>query len=121
VSEPTQAVPVCWCVYGREGREVETPGCPAHDPNGPTGPKPYRVPDDHVCERCAEGPEECGCYGEDEDCPACGGTGEHIPDHCCVCGGSPYCQCCKGCGAPNAGGCGCPITVQRSDGTTKTL
>lgn len=112
------ATPECWCVYGRGGREVETPGCPAHDPNGP---KPYERPADHVCERCAEGPTECGCYGEDENCSACGGTGECIPEHCCDCGGSPYCQCCKACGSPNAGQCGCPITVQRSDGTAAVL
>lgn len=118
MSEPTATRPECWCVYGREGREVETPGCPEHDPHGP---KPYRRPEGFVCERCAEGPEECGCRGEDEDCPACGGTSEHIPEHCCDCGASPYCQCCKTCGSPNAGRCGCPVTVHLSDGRTRTL
>lgn len=35
---------------------------------------------------------ECDCDGN-PDCWECGGTGEVVPDHCCNCGGSPYCQC----------------------------
>lgn len=120
--------PACWCTYGREGLELIHPGCPEHDPeNTPaqeTGGEPIE------CETCADGWEDCGnCDGSGEDmyggtdegCDRCGGRGEIIPDHCCACGGSPYCQCCPKCGSPNAGHCACPITVQRADGTTREL
>ena len=73
---------------------------------------------DH-CWTCSQ-PEECPC--EDLDgCYRCGGSGEFIPDHCCVCGGSPYCQCCGKCGSPSVGRCDCPIPVPLSDGTTTTV
>lgn len=117
MTDTTTTRPECWCTYGREGREDTHPGCPEHDPNGP---KPYQRPDDFECDICADGPEECGC-DQEPDCSSCYGTGYRIPDHCCDCGGSPYCQCCKGCGNPNAGHCGCPITVQLADGSTRTL
>jgi hypothetical protein len=39
--------PECWCVYGTRsggiaayGIEVQTPGCPAHDPTGTPDPEP---------------------------------------------------------------------------------
>lgn len=124
MSDTTTTKTECWCTYGREGREFTHPGCPEHDPNGP---KPYQRPADFECDICADGEEECtSCDGNGEDdggydCGTCYGSGYAIPDHCCDCGGSPYCQCCRSCGSPNAGTCNCPITVQRSDGTTRTI
>ena len=74
------------------------------------------------CDVCAGPPEECGCYDEDEDCTACGGTGWCIPPHCCNCGGGEYdCICCPRCGAQNIGKCPCDLTVQKADGGTLTL
>lgn len=75
-----------------------------------------------ACEVCADGPEECGCYGDlGSDCPRCGGSGYAIPEHCCDCGGSPYCQCCRKCGVSCAGNCTCPIEVVRLNGSVAVL
>jgi hypothetical protein len=74
--------------------------------------------------------EDCGsCDGsgeaeddwEDEGCSACYGTGRREVDHCCQCGGSPYCNCCPKCSAANIGGCACPVSVQLLDGSTLVL
>lgn len=80
-------------------------------------------PAEPACLVCADGPEECrSCDGAGEDpggygsCSTCGGTGAAIPDHCCDCGGSPYCMKCHTCGAPCAGSCQCRITVKLQDG-----
>jgi len=43
------------------------------------------------------------------------------PEHCCACGGSPYCTCCSKCGAECIAGCRCPVTVQLAGGGTLTL
>lgn len=64
---------------------------------------------------------ECSCYDEDsEDCWYCDGTGYRVPDHCCACGGSPYCACCRKCGAACVGECKCPIPTER-DGKVVTV
>ncbi|MBY8888038.1 hypothetical protein K7472_24820 [Streptomyces sp. PTM05] len=84
--------------------------------------------DDFACEMCERYEDCAACDGSGEDmyagtddgCYECGGTGQTIPDHCCDCGGSPYCQCCTQCGN-YAGTCGCPVTHTRLDGTTTTL
>lgn len=74
------------------------------------------------CLICADGPQECPCYGEHgRECMACGGTGEAIPEHCCDCEGSPYCVRCHICGDPCAGNCSCPIPVTRADGSVATI
>lgn len=119
-SQTTQ--PECWCVYGTRGGgsadyglEVMTPGCPTHDPANTPAPAD-RAP----CEVCQDDEQECGCYGEDEDCGRCGGSGYAVPDHCCGCGGSPYCVQCSKCGKCG-GDCTCPLTVERADGTTFTV
>ncbi|MFC1418551.1 hypothetical protein [Streptacidiphilus cavernicola] len=66
--------------------------------------------------------EECGCYGEDDDCTHCGGAGERVPDHCCDCGGNEYqCTCCGKCGSQNVGTCGCKLTVRTADGGTREV
>jgi len=70
------------------------------------------------CEICAD-PEVCDCLDPDE-CSACYGTGQYVPEHCCLCGGSPYCNCCRTCGEC-VGTCSCPVTVQLADGGTLTL
>ena len=79
------------------------------------------------CEICDD-PEPCECEPDWEEeylgypvCSQCGGTGEYVPEHCCVCGGSPYCVCCRTCGASCIGNCKCPVTVQLSDGEAKVL
>ena len=74
--------------------------------------------------------EECGaCEGSGDDgggdfdgrgCDSCGGSGVRVPEHCCACGGSPYCNCCSKCGARCVGECRCPITTQR-DGKQVTV
>ncbi|WP_037605822.1 hypothetical protein [Streptacidiphilus rugosus] len=65
--------------------------------------------------------EDCGCYGEDDYCTFCGGSGERVPDHCCDCGGGVYdCTCCGQCGG-SVETCSCPLTVQRADGSTLTV
>jgi hypothetical protein len=128
--------PQCWCVYGTRGGgsenyglEVVTPGCPTHDSqNTPAADDPR---DREPCEICAgEDPDawrECGhCDGSGEDwtgtaCAACGGEGEVIIEHCCGCGGSPYCNCCTKCGAVCVADCRCPIQVQRHDGTVTLI
>jgi hypothetical protein len=78
------------------------------------------------CDICAEGGDECGaCDGSGEDdgfaiCWRCGGTGWAVPEHCCLCGGSPYCNCCHRCGKC-IGECPCPVEVQLADGSVRTL
>lgn len=128
----TQAQPECWCVYGtcgggieNFGLEVVTPGCPTHDPQNT--PAPADPADAEPCDVCADGPQDCtSCDGSGEDgggfdCTACYGSGTRIPDHCCACGGSPYCNCCSKCGARCVGDCRCSITVQMHDGSTRTV
>ena len=70
------------------------------------------------CDICAY-PESCDCDDPGE-CSRCYGSGEYVPEHCCLCGGSPYCTCCSNCGKC-IGGCGCPVDVEMSDGSTRTL
>lgn len=117
--------PACWCVYGREGREVETPGCPAHDPQNTPRVVEREVEPCEVCLYEREDCHECGGdgddgYASDGRCFGCGGSGEVVPDHCCFCGGSPYCDCCKHCGECIAA-CSCPVVVELHDGGTLTL
>lgn len=58
-------------------------------------------PDDEPCSICAGNDDtECGnCEGSGDDgspdgrCFDCGGFGWRTPDHCCRCGGTPYCRC----------------------------
>jgi hypothetical protein len=116
--------PKCWCAYGGDGLESIHPQCPQH------GTEPTPATDDRElepCEICADGPQDCtSCDGTGEDCGgydcmACYGSGECVPDHCCACGGSPYCNCCSKCGAPCAADCDCPIVVQLHDGATLTV
>jgi hypothetical protein len=65
---------------------------------------------------------ECGCGSGEElwdgrlVCASCHGSGWVIREHCCVCGGSPYCTCCSRCGAACVSQCDCPITVQLEGG-----
>ena len=59
-------------------------------------------------------------YDDPDDCARCYGTGEYVPEHCCLCGGSPYCTCCRTCGQCIAT-CACPVDVEMSDGSTRTL
>lgn len=79
--------------------------------------------DEDPCDICESGGEECmSCEAtaDYEDCYTCGGSGFRIPDHCCDCGGSPYCDCCKTCKQCVAT-CKCPVNVAMSDGSTLTL
>lgn len=73
--------------------------------------------------------QECGaCDGSGDDmegvsddgCYHCGGAGQKVPEHCCACGGSPYCQCCPTCGGGYVGDCKCPIPTER-DGKQVTV
>jgi hypothetical protein len=79
------------------------------------------------CDICEYERDECGnCEGSGDDgsswgCMTCGGSGEVTPEHCCACGGSPYCTCCSRCGASCIGECKCPVMVQLADGGTLTL
>lgn len=78
--------------------------------------------DEEPCRTCEQGGSECeSCdeHGEDT-CTACYGIGWRIPEHCCDCGGSPYCDCCKTCKQCVAT-CQCPVKVPMSDGSTLTL
>lgn len=62
---------------------------------------------------------DCDCDGQWEgECHNCWGAGGYVPDHCCACGGSPYCQCCPTCGASCVGNCTCPLPVTLANGTT---
>lgn len=75
---------------------------------------------------CCESAEwaDCECDGggvDGESCYTCGGTGSYIPDHCCACGGSPYCNCCRKCGARCVAACSCPITVALESGKAMTV
>jgi hypothetical protein len=67
-------------------------------------------------------PEPCECADWDDwdGCDSCGGSGVYVPGHCCLCGGSPYCNCCRTCGKC-VGECGCPVKVILEDGTERTL
>ncbi|MFF4403794.1 hypothetical protein [Streptomyces sp. NPDC001404] len=69
--------------------------------------------------------DACSGTGDDpsglDDCEECWGRGEVVPDHCCACGGSPYCQCCPNCGAGYLGKCECPVAVTLADGTVMPL
>lgn len=73
----------------------------------------FDEPDDLCCEHAEE--VDCDCEAGD-DCPLCHGTGWYVGEHCCVCGGSPYCLCCRTCGASCVGDCSCPIAVQLEGG-----
>jgi hypothetical protein len=80
------------------------------------------------CHICDYEREECGaCDGTGDDgygswgCLSCGGTGEVTLEHCCACGGAPYCTCCSKCGAECIAECSCPVTVQLVGGGTLTL
>lgn len=96
-----------------------------------TAPYPLDVAlaeDERECRAglCDE-PEDCGaCWGEGVNaddglsCYRCYGSGQVTPDHCCVCGGSPYCLCCRTCGATCVAACRCPITTTIG-GKTVTL
>jgi hypothetical protein len=76
-------------------------------------------PDPLPCDVCEE-EVECGC--DDEwDCYSCGGSGYRVPEHCCDCGGSPYCMVCSRCSAPCAGSCSCPIPVLSYDGDVRMV
>lgn len=69
---------------------------------------------------------ECGFPGEycncdeamewGDRCSLCRGTGWFIPEHCCACHGSPYCTCCRACGASCVSKCTCPIAVALEGG-----
>jgi hypothetical protein len=78
-------------------------------------------PAEFGCEVCDD-PEPCSCDEAYEDeygyeaCDRCGGTGEYVPEHCCHCGGSPYCVGCITCGARSVGSCKCPIPVSLQSG-----
>jgi hypothetical protein len=80
------------------------------------------------CDICESGGEDCGAcegsgdadYDGDGRCWSCGGTGWAVPEHCCLCGGSSYCTCCRTCGQC-VGTCRCPLTVQLHDGSTLIL
>lgn len=117
--------PECWCSYGGEGREAEHPQCPEHTGYVPPADTSEPVEceicssdyDLHTCSHC----DGDGDDGQGFSCWHCGGRGEVVPDHCCACGGSPYCQCCSKCGNGYAGSCGCPIPLQLQDGTTLVL
>ncbi|WP_018658493.1 hypothetical protein [Actinomadura flavalba] len=74
--------------------------------------------DTYTCSWC-EGSGDRNEYGD--VCDACGGRGEVTPDHCCYCGGSPYCNRCHQCGAECAADCNHPAIIQLADGRTHTL
>jgi hypothetical protein len=70
---------------------------------------------------CCESAEwiDCDCEDADfdpDDCFRCGGYGSYLSEHCCACGGSPYCNCCRKCGASCVAACKCPITVTLESG-----
>jgi hypothetical protein len=98
-----------------------TQPCPACRPDAPAREMPE-------CEICQSGGGECSAcdgsgdenYDGDGRCWHCGGTGWAVPEHCCLCGGSPYCTCCRRCGQC-IGECSCPIEVELHDGSTLTL
>jgi hypothetical protein len=72
--------------------------------------------DDHECGNC----DGSGEIDWGQPCYSCGGTGMVTPEHCCLCGGSPYCTCCRTCGQC-VGTCRCPVTVRLGGGGTLTL
>jgi hypothetical protein len=115
------------------GGDCPMTGCPGCGGCENTGTQPCpacQAADTEMppCEICASGGGECAAgdgtgdenYDGDGGCWACGGTGWAIPEHCCLCGGSPYCTCCRTCGQC-VGTCQCPVTVQLHDGSTITL
>ncbi|MGK5733211.1 hypothetical protein [Streptomyces sp. URMC 124] len=65
--------------------------------------------------------DDCETCAGNGDCVDCGGNGWTTPDHCCACGGSPYCTCCPNCSATYIGACDCPIEVTLADGSTPSL
>lgn len=114
--------PACAQPYGGtasdEDLHAHLEGCPGPCPDcgGMRHQGECGEPDE--CDICADHEEECGCWGEDRHCSGCNGSGYRIPEHCCSCGGGPYCQCCKRCGATCMGSCRCPIEVRGFDGDT---
>lgn len=75
------------------------------------------TPDRDPCDICND-PQDCECENEwSDECYRCGGFGFYVREHCCACGGSPYCQCCRKCGSGYVGHCKCPMPVERADGT----
>lgn len=78
----------------------------------------------YICDGRGEDCMACERGGNDDldgRCYTCGGAGWFIPEHCCACGGSPYCNCCSKCGASCVSECKCPIPVQLSDGSVMTV
>lgn len=110
------------------GVNVHTPDCPVDpDRSACDGCRAeLDAEDTGYCPECGMPAEECHACDEGGDdwsgerCHSCGGSGWRIPDHCCRCGGSPYCDCCGRCGKPVAT-CACPVEVQMSDGTVRVL
>ncbi len=100
----------------------------------PDDPAEVRVPDlddlrerEESCDICSYGGEDCGaCDGSGEydgygsTCYGCYGSGWTIPPHCCLCGGSPYCTCCRRCRRCVAQ-CSCPIEVRKDDGSVMVV
>ncbi|MFE5871638.1 hypothetical protein ACFQ6V_23740 [Streptomyces roseifaciens] len=94
-----------------------------------TNPETLTVSEDDACPcgLCDESEDCTACDGDGGDpdgygkCWTCDGEGTVTPEHCCACGGSPYCACCRTCGAECIGSCSCPVTVTLADGTVKTL
>lgn len=127
-TDQTRKAPLCWCAYGGEGLESVHPQCPQHG-SEPAPPEDDDADEEIDCDICKDEWNECdSCGGDgtsdysgDGSCYDCGGSGGHIPSHCCACGGSPYCNCCKKCGGGYVGACKCPIPVQMSDGSTRTV
>jgi len=70
-----------------------------------------------TCSICLA-PVECDgdCYGCEDD----GRCDRQPPSHCCLCGGSPYCNCCPKCKQCIAQ-CGCPIAMRLNDGSEVIL
>lgn len=71
------------------------------------------------CRICAGDDDgECNCWEEGDYWDGrCHG---HTPSHCCLCGGSPYCDCCPKCKQCIAQ-CGCPVVMKLQDGSEVIL
>ncbi|MEV7264001.1 hypothetical protein AB0N38_10660 [Micromonospora aurantiaca] len=92
-------------------------GCPHCGPASAYATGDTTGPDDEPeCYICADGPQrECGaCDGSGDD-----GERDYDPG-CHGCGGSPYCACCRKCGASCVADCRCPIPTERG-GRTVTV